>query len=390
MSLPISTEQQELDERAQLSALLKHKLRAIPPYHLPTLTINDIILQTPTATHIPNIPTDIQLPFFLRHRALLARDDDRPLKSEKAQNMNLTRAIWFYRLDSARQFQRYHDGVRWNLAIYTALLAYSSPGPTLTTTTPAVTNSTRTPTINNRAIPPGPHYPPPSRNYSNYSNKPIKPHSRTRPPQKRDTYIPLSPSATRFITMYLSAVLEHHNTPHTFHAREIFLKSWKATRWDLFTITSAAQKKVLKGEMKRLAKEWDAVLDAEIQKSGRVGFERGVGRFVGGLVPGRRAGGGELPSSDGYGAYALSSGMSSVGIKVEEGVEEAVMQGVEGGGNELLDALRVPFHGQGELGGMQDEETSTVAEARYAISVVQRMGARDIMPVLMRLFPGAE
>ncbi|KAI8930904.1 hypothetical protein NX059_011919 [Plenodomus lindquistii] len=344
----------------ELTTLLKHKLRAIPPYHLPTLTLTDILQQSCLATHIPNIPPDIQLPFFLRHRALIALADDRPLKSEEAQSSQLTRAIWFYRLDSTRQFQRYHDGVRWNLAMFVALLAISSRSADVDEHNVQVSSG-------DQALP-GTHA-------YRTTPHPTDPRITT-----KDSYIPLSPSATRFITLYLAAVLEHHNTPLLFPARDSFIRFWKATRWDVFTVPRAVQKKILKSEMKRLGREWEGLLDEEMQRLGRRAYDGVVGRFVGCVVPGRKdqgcrgVGGLNEVREDGREVVGEYVGM--------EGMEDK-----EGGGNELLDALRVPFSGQRELGRLQEEEASMVAELRYAIAAVQKVTAREILSVLVRLFP---
>lgn len=201
------------------------------------------------------------------------------------------------------------------------------------------------------------------------------------------TYPVLSPSATRFVTAYLAAVLEQHTAPTLFLARDTFVRLWKASRWSLFRVRSASHKKLLKGAMKRLAQEWSVVMDAERQRLGEEAFEQGGGRFVGGLIPGRRSSGVVLRAGRGSGGKMGKGGCDGDGNG----------DGDEGdkGDNVLLDALRVPFEssvgcaekGEGLGYGQEDTETSTVAGLSVAIAVMQRMRAKDILPVLMRLFP---
>lgn len=63
--------------------------------------------------------------------------------------------------------------------------------------------------------------------------------------------------------------------------------------------------------------------------------------------------------------------------------------------NELLDALRVPCPPVAQERDDQrprgdDEEYVMVCDLRLATTCVQSMRLRDILPVLMRLFPPAE
>ncbi|KAJ4318297.1 hypothetical protein N0V94_004504 [Neodidymelliopsis sp. IMI 364377] len=305
------------EEKSHLNTLLTHKLRNMPTHHIPTLSLSDIIHTTPR-THFPNIPRDINLMFLLRQRAAIDHYASTPLKAEQGQDADITRAIWFYRLDRVRQFQRYHDAVRWNVAIYAALL----------------TASTLTPIA---------HSP------------------------KKDTAVTLTPSRTRFIHFYLAAVLEHHNSASCFTAREAFIALWRESRLELFTIYKSWAKKAMQRVMKQRSREWEAEIDKTRTEEGREDVER----LVGSLVPGRR----------------------EWGVTREEKME------VKGGedAEELLGALRVPCPipeviGDGD-GAVQkqkqevEEEGVMVCDLRTAISCVQEMTPREMLPVLMRLFP---
>lgn len=83
------------EEHGYLSALLKAKIQAIPSYHIPTPALSDVLGQTPQASHIPNIPPDLQLAFFLRKRDVIDQYGSKPIKDEEKQSLHTTRAIWF-------------------------------------------------------------------------------------------------------------------------------------------------------------------------------------------------------------------------------------------------------------------------------------------------------
>ncbi|KAF2249826.1 hypothetical protein BU26DRAFT_290537 [Trematosphaeria pertusa] len=211
-------------EQSDLKALLQRKLRGIPADHLPYLRLSDIVNQTPTALTLPNIPRDLQLPFFLAHRDTIDTCRGLAIKDAATQHIDVTRAIFFYRLDAAHQFQRYHDSHRWNIAIFLALLTFPS------------------------------------------------------------TVYRVSMAARRFMATYLAAVLEHHNNPAAFDMREEFVRLWKGGNYDFFTF-GASQKKLLKCEMKRLHKEWEKELGRVEVELGREAYEARVARFAGVLVP---------------------------------------------------------------------------------------------------------
>lgn len=65
--------------------------------------------------------------------------------------------------------------------------------------------------------------------------------------------------------------------------------------------------------------------------------------------------------------------------------------GVEGEGKQLLDALRTPCPvkepGDMQKGMVYDDERIVVCDLRTAISAVQSIRPRDMLPLLMRLFP---
>ncbi|KAI2482705.1 hypothetical protein Ptr902_05022 [Pyrenophora tritici-repentis] len=317
---------------AHLQALLTAKLAAVPPYHLPAITLSSILTQSPRALHLPHTPLDIQLAFFLRHRAAMDTYYGQPIKDSEKQHIDVTRVIWYYRIDERRQWVRYHDTTRWNLAIFIALLAQDE-----------IDGRTSSTTSKSGAI--------------------------------------LSPSAYRFIISYLAAVLEYHNAPSTsFTAREAFVAKWKNSNWDIFTAFGGSQKKILKSRMKFLNKEWELELEYVLSKLGENEFEKRVAGFVGCVVPGRRDG-------DARGADAQGSGPDG-----------HVME--TAGGNEILDALKVPFtpkvkadksQGQSHNPGAElEEDVATVTDLRQAIAAVLRMRPRNILPVLMRVFAEKE
>ncbi|EFQ95545.1 hypothetical protein PTNB73_03386 [Pyrenophora teres f. teres] len=343
-----------------LQALLTAKLSAIPPYHLPTLTLSSILTQSPRALHIPHIPPDIQLAFFLRHRAAMDTYDGQPIKDGEKQHVDVTRAIWYYRTDERRQWVRYHDTTRWNLALFIALLAAQE------TSGAGAAKVDANKTNRNKHIAMA----------SSVANGAAT----------------VTPSAHRFIISYLAAVIEHHNAPSTcFTAREAFVAKWKNTKWDVFSVFTGAQKKVLKNRLKVLGKEWELECEYAVDRLGREGFERCVGGFVGCVVPGRRDGG----VSVAVGGKGENGGVG-VGVAGVQGSGDVVHVMDMAGGNELLDALRVPYtprvkaeKSQGPSrtpGGEHDGEAMTVTDVRHAIAAVLRMRPRDILPVLMRVF----
>ncbi|KAH9878189.1 hypothetical protein J1614_003406 [Plenodomus biglobosus] len=350
--------------KTHLITLLTQKLHALPPHHIPTPTLRDILLRRPRATHLPNLPPDLQLAFFLRHRAQMAQDGDQARKSAE-QSMDVTPAIWYYRVDSARQFQRWHDGVRWNLGMFVALLALGE--------------------IYGEGYEEG-YEEGWGGEYGNRQGRSHREgHGHGQSHQRFDPLPPpLSPPAKTFIKQYLHAVLEHHTTPTLFRARERFLHTWKTSRYDMFVLTRASHKQALKQALKRLRSEWERVLDREIARLGRAEYERGVGRWVGCVVPGRR--------DQCVGGRVLGGGFGLEGKGEEDGEEEEEeemeididMENEKEDPNPLLSALLVPFPfpPAAPAPPLQDEETSTVTDIRTAIAAVKNMGPRDILPVL--------
>jgi hypothetical protein len=344
-------------EQTELEELLKAKLQAVPSYNLlPTLTLSDILEETPRAQHLPNIPPDIQLAVFLRHRHTSDQYGREPIKDKDVQSLGITRAIFFYRLNEARQFQRFHDTMRWNTAIFAALLALPSDGP-----------------------PEAPYLVPGKKSNGGKMK---------RPPMSKDTYIP--PAARRFIISYLAAVLEHHNTPTTFTARESFIKSWKSSVWDLFVSFGQTQKKLLKNVSKQLSKEWEEELDHAKHQMGKDKYEKKVARFVRSVVPGRKDQGIPAP---------LLQQKKDAAPKVGEGVPVSSHNDHVkfGESDRLLVALRVPFVArkmdlktrdtQQPSKHMSETEAITVTDLRYAIAAAQKMKPCHMLPVLLKLFP---
>jgi len=362
-TLEHNTDGPDNHDQADLQLLLKNKLQGVPASHLPAVTLADILDQTPRALNIANIPSDIQLSFFFHNRAAIGRYASKPIKDEDKQSMEITRAIWFYRLDEAHQFQRFHDIMRWNTAIFVALLAQHSQSSDLKNSahSEAGVLDRRRGTIDS-----------------------YRPGRVTTP-----THAPIPPAAILFIKQYLAAVIEHHNTPtSSFAARESFILMWKTGPWELFTVFGGAQKKLLKNAMKKLSKEWEAELRVAESQLGRQRYERKVGKFVGGVVPGKRG-----------------MGVRAEEVKNEDGnVDKANLvlpgRGEDEGnsGNDMLQALLAPYvpqineargqDGKGAKSGATEVEGTLVTDVRSAIAALQKMEPRDILPVLIRLFPG--
>lgn len=350
---------ERVDEKSHLSALLESKLQGIPRYHIPSLNLRDIIEQSPRASHFSNIPADLQLPFLLRHRALINHHANKAIEVDAQQPINITRAIFYYRLDEAHQFQRYHDTSRWNLTIFTALLAlpHDDPAPPPLVPTTGVRN------MKKRRHP-------------------------WRDPLLKDTYIPRA--ARRFMVMYIDAVLEHHNTPSTFTAREAFIRLWKDNIWDVFDKFAAAQKKAMKRLMKDLAPLWEEELDQAMERMGQKDYERCVAPLVGSLIPGRKDQG--LPAALQYPGLVSLVSTSDLGASMD--VNKGVGSPLELSGhvkNELLEALQVPLEMREEIEDYAEKrsyrETSTLVDPRYAVAVAQEMLPEQILPVLLRVFP---
>jgi hypothetical protein len=318
------------DDLARLKALLKRKLQNVPEHVIPDLTIQDILYQSSRPLKLASVPADLQLPFLLRNRALIDCHGGRPIKDELKQSTSITRAIFFYQLHQPHQFQRYHDLSRWNLAFFTAVLC-----------TPPNSTASRVQSSRNTI----------GRVY-----------------ETRD----VSRAAYRFMVSYIAAVLEHHNTPTVFDKREDFVRLWKDSRWDVFERLGASQKKLLKREMPRLNTEWALELDRAIKAMGRTEYDTRVAKFVGCVVPGRKDQGLRME-------YRGATGLADESFDMELKKAHA---------NELLDALRVPLGEEEYQGnGLVDEDTATPVDVSYAITCMQNVRPRDVLPILLELFP---
>jgi hypothetical protein len=339
------------EEKTHLSALLTHKLRGLPHYHIPSLTLTDILNTTPR-THLPSIPADINLTFFLRNRSLIDTQGVKPVKDE-VQSIEITRTIFYYRLDAIHQFQRYHDAVRWNITIFTALLTATSKS---STSSDALSEQLRS--------------------------------EQTR--KSRDTgelNISLTPAAKRFITYYLAAVLEHHTTTTSFERREAFIRLWKAGIYELFVVRKSWAKKALQRALKRLSTDWEAELDAVQKSMRRDVYNATIAPFVGSILPGRK----DQRVSSASLVFAPDSGYGDGNAGVE--MEDLRSSNQEHSG--LLEALRVPcsvtqLNGEEGGTGWENEEGVIVCDLQTAVSAVQKVKPRDILPVLIRLFPHVE
>jgi hypothetical protein len=127
------------------------------------------------------------------------------------------------------------------------------------------------------------------------------------------------------------------------------------------------------------------------KQMGRERYEREVGKFVGGLVPGRKDQGVRVWEVSGE----KKSGDGDVGMG--DGVSSDQSEDKELSRNELLEALLSPFvprtkevrkHDEARVRtGVIEVGGTPVADMRYAISTVQTVEPRDILPALIRLFP---
>lgn len=316
----------------QLEALLKRKLGNIPEHILPSFTIYDVLHRAPQMLVNPYVPTDIQLPFILRNHSSIDRDKGRPIKSERQQDLDTTRAIFFYHRHEAYQFQRYHDTSRWNLAFFTALLCDEPATPTST-----------------------------SHDYSDDTDDSL--HART------------------FMVSYLAAVMERHNTPTTFEKREDFVRHWKWSDWDLFTRFASGQKRVLKREMSRLTKEWGRELDKAKKEMGRDEYDLRVAPFVGSVIPGRKDQG-LMHGVEHLQGWSISDSQSAEDVDVEVSRKKR---------EELNGALCVPVEEE-RYGDDEDygDDGTTPTDLSDAITWMQSTRPADMLPVLMRLFPVEE
>jgi hypothetical protein len=242
----------------------------------------------------------------------------------------VTRATFFYRLDDHHQLARYHDSARWNIAIYLALL--SSPSH--------ISNST-------------------PKSYSHSTSY-------------------FSPAGRRFALAYLNAVRETHNAPYTFTRREEFVKLWKESRYDFFTVMKSGQRAFLKKEMTRLKWEWEYELDRVRGSMGEEAYWSRVGPFVGCLVAGR-----------------VDQGRRKATVAFG-GVKDMMDERVEGSGdvnewnggaererNELLEGLRVPLD-EKAVGGF-GAEYETVMDLSAGLNTVKSSTAKEMLATLLAL-----
>lgn len=334
-----------MNDVAHLEGLLKRKLTYIPDHVLSALTINDILLQTPQALSNAGVPPDLHLPFFLRNRTYIDRHGERPIKDGETQSLDITRAIFFYHLNEAHQFQRYHDLSRWNQSLFTALLSTSA-------------NSK-----------------------SSQIKSPVHSSRRSRSEVSKTEHV--TPAARRFMTSYLAAILERHNTPRVFNKREEFIRRWKESRWDMFEHLGAAQRKLLKKQTILLNRRWEFELDRAIERMGRNEYDRWIALFVGSIILGRKDQG--LPASAQVHllGFERSASPPLEAMQMDQGHDRE-------GKNELLEALRVPIGERRKQDYEYVEQTETPADMRYAITCMQNVSPADMLPTLMQLFPVAD
>ncbi|KAH7130242.1 hypothetical protein B0J11DRAFT_522720 [Dendryphion nanum] len=278
-----------------------------------------------------SIPADLQLSYFLTNISKLIPNNRRALKSFTEQSLNLTRTIFFYRLDPNHQLQRYRDTHRWNVAIFLELLTLDHLYPRKTSN-------------------------PVSQFY-------------------------LRHGAKDFMIAYLEAVIEHHNTPTSFIAREAFVWLWKREDFEFYSFSSA-QRKLMKNAMKRMSKELETELERLECVLGPERYQHGIGRFVGVLLHGERNDRG-VADKDAEAGGDVCDGEETV--ELEDG-------GVQLGEGELLRALRVPlpdeeFYGEYERSGMGDGQTECfVADRSAALEAIAACRMRDVLEMLEERF----
>jgi hypothetical protein len=261
------------------------------------------------------------------------------IKDESQQHIDITRAIFYYRLDHNHQLFRYHDSARWNISIYLALL--SSP--------PHISNST-------------------PRSYSHSTSY-------------------FSPGGRRFATAYLNAVLETHNSPYTFSFREAFVRLWKTSPYDLFRITKGGQRAYMKKEMIRLRREWEHELDRARASMREDAYWSRVAPFVGCLVAGRvDQGRREVTVTFGVSARGMADQKEcgDGGVTKEwNGDLKEWSGGVERERNELLEGLKVPM--DGKVVGGPAAEYETMVELTAGLNAVKHSTAKEILKTLLTL-----
>lgn len=339
-----------ISDLTELENLLKRKVGDIPHPSLSKLSLANILSLEPQNLNIEGIPHDLQLAFLLRNRTLIDRSAGKPLKDEDKQSLDVTRAIFFYRLDEAHHFWRYHDPSRWNPALFIALLATAD--------------------THLRSLPPST---PPATS--------ANPHRIAFVPESKARSI--SPAAGRFMQSYLAALLENHNTPSVFTARELFVRRWKNGVWDVYTLFASSQKKLLKKELKRLRKGWEIELDLARSGMGSNGMTREeytqrVAPFVGSIIPGRKDQG--LPIKTMWYATPAASPEAEGGVAVDA-------KRLASRKAELLEALRVPLEEREWKDDKEYEEVCEVIDLRTAIDALRTVKPAEMLRVLLQLFP---
>ncbi|KAH7093729.1 hypothetical protein FB567DRAFT_588153 [Paraphoma chrysanthemicola] len=317
----------EIDDLTKLERLLASKLANIPQYVIPSLTITDIVRQTPRAHYLRAIPPDLQLADFLSNRQLINRDNDRPIKDERVQSLHTTRLVFYYQLSETHQFRRFHDTSRWNFALFTAVL-----------------HATSSPTRRSEEI---------------------------------------TPAARRFMVSYLAAVLEHHNEPAMFTAREEFIRRWKSEVYDLFLDFKAAQKKFMVKQMRTLNREWERELDCVMREMGRTEYDRRVAPFVGCIFPGRKDQ--QLPTT------LLDAHFEHPSPSTPDQAEADMINPLQDEQNELLEALRVPLEeAKWQKNAVHEEPGVTPVDLSFALSCVKNSRPVGMLSCLAAIFGTAE
>ncbi|KAF1937623.1 hypothetical protein EJ02DRAFT_515087 [Clathrospora elynae] len=152
-----------------------------------------------------------------------------------------------------------------------------------------------------------------------------------------------------------------------------------------------AQKKLPQKAMKSLSKEWEGVLDEAGKRIGTTKYEDKVVRFVGCVLPGRKDQ--SVPAAF---VQPNTSVLADDRIDIDGSVDHGGrLADRKMDKSELLGALHVSHdvqQGEPEKTGcsLKDIEAMTVTDVKHAIAALQKVRARDISLVLLRLSPAGD
>lgn len=193
----------------------------------------------------------------------------------------------------------------------------------------------------------------------------------------------------QFIIAYLEAVLEHHTSEGLFEKRDDFVKMWKESKFDFYSL-GAAQKKRMKKEMKRLKVDFESELDYLKNGMDSEQYNERVAKFVGSLVPGR-----ENQKAEGvkrfYSAIQTQEEQGNGGDLQDMNEGDTVNADVEEPENKLLEALKAPpetndWETHTTKNPSKGCRTNNVVEIGVAFDAVMITTAKEIMKMLFLRF----